>query len=174
MLVNNGVFQGPVVQQKIADVAIEDAERAVIGNFVNQFYLSRLVMQTMIPQGGGRIIFVTSLSSVSPAVRDIGLFYAAPKAAFNRIHDSINFEHGKDGISAFLIEPQFTLTDTLRTVLGAEADKVGYGRNARDPEETARTVVWLAADPRAPQYVSHKMINAPDFFQNNGIEPPVE
>lgn len=174
LLVNNGIYQGPSVMQKIVDIDLADAERATIGNFVNQFHLSRLVLKAMIGQGGGRMIFMSTLSSVEPTKGNNGLFYTAPKAAFNRIPDYINFEHGADGVSAFLIEPRFTMTDTLRAAWGDAALDVGLGGQARDPEETARTVVWLATNADAPRFAGAAMINAPDFFLDNQITPAEE
>lgn len=174
VLVNNGIYQGPVILQPVMEAALEDAECAIAGNFTNQFYLSKIVLKTMVGQGSGRMIFMTTASSVEPAadVGSVGLFYLAPKAAFNRIPDFINLEHRKDGISAFLIEPRFTMTDTLRTALGDAADTIGLGEAARDPHETARTVVWLASHPSAPDLAGPEMINAPDFFAERGITPP--
>ncbi|NIJ15658.1 SDR family NAD(P)-dependent oxidoreductase [Sphingobium vermicomposti] len=174
VLVNNGIYQGPVILQPVMDVALEDAERAITGNFINQFHLSRIVLKTMVAQGSGRMIFMTTLSSAEPAANaaGVGLFYLAPKAAFNRIPDHINLEHGKDGISAFLIEPRFTMTDTLRAAMGDAAESIGQGEAARDPEETARTVVWLASHVDAPNHAAPEMINAPDFFSERGIAPP--
>jgi len=171
VLVNNGIYQGPAVRQKIAEISMEEAERSMQGNFLNQFYLSQKTLEIMRRQGGGRMIFMSALSSVQPTVGSSGLFYNAPKAALNKIPDYINFEHGKDGISAFLIEPQFTMTDTLRAVLGDDADKIGFGLTPRDPSETARTVVWLAGHPDAPAHAGPHVINAPDFFRQNGINP---
>jgi len=171
VLVNNGIYQGPGVRQTIAEIPMEEAERLTQGNFLNQFYLSRRVLEIMRRQGSGRLIFMSALSSVNPTVGSSGLFYNAPKAAFNKIPDFINFEHGKDGISAFLIEPQFTMTDTLRAVMGEEADKIGFGLTPYDPQDTARTVVWLSSRPEAPAHAGPAIINAPDFFRDNGIDP---
>ena len=174
VLVNNGIYQGPVILQPVMEAALDDAERAIMGNFINQFHLSRTVLKTMVAQGSGRMIFMTTLSSVMPAADagGVGLFYLAPKAAFNRIPDFINLEHGKDGISAFLIEPRFTMTDTLRAAMGDAAETIGLGEAARDPEETAQTVVWLASHADAPNHAGPEMINAPDFFSERGIVPP--
>lgn len=172
VLVNNGIYQGPAAMAKLNDLDIEDAERVVMGNFTNQFFLSRLVLRQMMAQGQGRLIFMSTMSSAMPAVGASGLFYNGPKAAFNKIPDYINFEHGHDGISAFLIEPDFSMTDTLRAVLGDEAEKIGLGiRKPRDPAETARTVVWLAGHPDAPKLAGPEMMNAPDFFREHGIDP---
>lgn len=171
VLVNNGIYQGPVILQPMMEAALEDAERAVAGNFTNQFYLSRAVLKIMVAQGSGRMIFMSTLSSVQPAADGggVGLFYLAPKAAFNRIPDFINLEHGKDGISAFLIEPRFTLTDTLLAAMDNAAETIGQGEAARDPQETAQTVVWLASHVDAPDLAGPEMINAPDFFTERGI-----
>ena len=172
LLVNNGIYQGPSVMQKILDVDLADAERATAGNFINQFHLSRLVLKVMIDQGGGRMIFMSTRSSVEPTKGNNGLFYTAPKAAFNRIPDYINFEHGRDGIAAFLVEPAFTMTDTLRAAWGDAASDVGLGIQARDPEETAQTVVWLATDEDALRFATVPMIDAPDFFRDHQVTPP--
>jgi 3-oxoacyl-[acyl-carrier protein] reductase len=173
VLVNNGIYQGPVIMQPMMEATLEDAERAVAGNFLNQFYLSRTVLKTMMAQGSGRMIFMSTLASVQPAADGggVGLFYLAPKAAFNRIPDFINLEHGKDGISAFLIEPRFTLTDTLLAAMPNAVEAIGLGEAARDPEETARTVVWLASHADAPNHAGPEMINAPDFFAERGVKP---
>lgn len=169
VLVNNGIYQGPVIMQPVMDAEIGDIERVVTGNFVNQFHLSRQVLKAMVAQGGGRMIFMTTYSSAMPAAEGSGLFYVAPKAAFNYIPDFINFEHRKDGISAFLIEPQFTMTDTLHAAMDNADEIIGQGTVARDPEETARTVVWLASHADAPEFAGPDLINAPDFLADRGI-----
>lgn len=171
VLVNNGIYQGPVIMQHVREISMADAEDCVRGNFINQLYLSQKALEIMIAQGGGRMIFMSTHSSAIPAAGASGLMYNASKAAFNKIPDYINFEHGKDGIAAFLIEPRFTMTDTLRAVLGGKADEIGKGSAARDPVETARTVVWLARHENAPRFAGPEMMNAPDFFKENGITP---
>ena len=170
LLVNNGIYQGPSIMQKVMDIDLADAERATAGNFINQFHLSRLVLKSMIAQGGGRMIFMSTRSSVDPTETGGALFYTGPKAAFNHIPDYINFEHSADGISAFLIEPAFTMTDTLRSAWADAEAEVGLGTQARDPQETADTVLWLATHPDAPRFAGAQLINAPDFFQDHQIQ----
>ena len=74
-------------------------------------------------------------------------------------------------ISAFLVEPQFTMTDTLRSMLGDQADAVGQGQQARDPIETVDTVTWLASYPDALRHAGPDIINAPNFLQSHGYAP---
>jgi 3-oxoacyl-[acyl-carrier protein] reductase len=171
VLVNNGIYQGPVVMQPIAEIEMQAAEASLLGNVVNQLYLSRAAIKFMLPARAGRLIFVTTRATERPATGSCGLMYSAGKAAFNKLPDFIQFEYGKDGIAAFLIEPQFTMTDTLRSRLGAEAERVGQGYNPRDPKETARTVTWLASSPDASRFAGAQMINAPDFFADQRISP---
>ena len=173
VVVNNGIYQGPMVRQTMMEVDIADAERSMLGNVVNQFHLTREAIRVMAPQGGGRIIFMSTHSSVIPAMGSSGLFYNGPKAAFNRIADYVQFEHAKDDVLAFLIEPGFTMTDTLEATMG-KAALTAFGPSAqpRHPDETARTVVWLASDPDAARFATPAMINAPDFFADTGLTPP--
>ncbi|HWV12326.1 MAG TPA: SDR family oxidoreductase [Sphingobium sp.] len=169
LLVNNGIYQGPSILQKVMDIDLADAERATAGNFINQFHLSRLVLKAMIQQGGGRMIFMSTRSSVEATETGGALFYTGPKAAFNHIPDYINFEHRADGISAFLIEPAFTMTDTLRSAWADAEAEVGLGTQPRDPQETADTVVWMATHPDAPRFAGAQLYNAPDFFADHQI-----
>lgn len=48
---------------------------------------------------------------------------------------------------------------------------LGGGYLARRPEETARTIAWLATSPDAGRFANGEMLNAPDFFEMNDIIP---
>lgn len=172
VLVNNGLYQGPALMEPFARFRMDDAEQCYLGNVVNQMHISRRAVEVMIPSGGGRIFFVTSASSAMPATGHWGLLYGSSKAAFNKIPEFIQLEHGKDGILAFLVEPQFTLTDTMKARWGDDAAlTIGAGTRVRDPDETARTIAWLARHEDAGKYAGGAMINAPDFFADHGIDP---
>jgi len=171
VLVNNAIYQGPAIMQPFATFRMDDAEDNFRGTVVNQMYISRRAMEIMIPAGGGRMIFVTSASSTMPATGHWGLLYGAGKAAFNKIPEFIQLEHAKDGILAFLIEPRFTMTDTIRARWGDAAMTLGAGTHPYDPIDTARTAAWLAAHDGAARFAGGTMINAPEFFRDNGIEP---
>jgi len=171
VLVNNAIYQGPAIMQPFATFRMDDAEDNFRGSVVNQMYISRRAMEVMIPGGGGRMIFVTAVSSTMPATGHWGLLYGAGKAAFNKIPEFIQLEHGKDGILAFLIEPQFTMTDTMQARWGEAALALGAGTQTHDPIETANTAAWLATHDSAAKFAGGKMINAPDFFRTNGIDP---
>jgi len=171
VLVNNGIYQGPELMLPIAKFSMEAAEDNFRGSVINPVYLSRLAIAAMVRQGGGRIFFLTALSAATAPNEFAGFLYSGAKAALNRIPVFINFEHAKDGVLAFLVEPQFTMTDTMRARWGEAADTIGVGTKARDPQDTARAISWLATSPDAGRFADGAMINAPDFFAINGIDP---
>ncbi len=171
VLFNNAVYQGPELMLPIAAFSMESAEDNFRGSVINQVHISRRAIEIMKRQGHGRIIFISALAAVSPVTGGWGFLYGAGKAAFNKIPEFIQFEHAKDGILAFLIEPQFTMTDTMRARWGDRADAIGGGFSAHQPEETAATVAWLASHPDAARFAGGAMINAPNFFAANGIDP---
>jgi len=174
VLFNNGIYQGPELMLPIADFSMQAAEHSFRGIVINQVYVSRRAIAVMKPQGHGRIIFISALAAVATPNGGFGFLYGAAKAAYNRIHEFIHFEHAKDGILAFLVEPQFTMTDTMQARWGKQADQIGAGLPARRPEETAETVAWLALHPDAARFSGMPMINAPDFFAANAIDPRAE
>ena len=168
VLVNNAIYQGPDMMAPIAGMSMKSAEDSFAGTVINQIYVTQHAIGMM--KGGGRIIFVTSLASVSAPNGVFGFLYGGGKAAFNRIPEFIDFEHRKDRILAFLVEPQFTMTDTMRARWGADADKIAPDFKPRAPEETARTIAWLALNPDAERHAGGALINAPDFFVQNGLD----
>lgn len=166
-LFNNGLYQGEGLNDPIARFTMQNAEDNYLGSVINQIYISRRAIDIMKPQGGGRIIFISSLAATAEPNGITGVLYGSAKAAYNRIPAFVDFEHRVDGVLAFLIEPQFTMTDTLRAHLGKGADAIGAGLVPREPIETAEVVAWLASHPDAAQFAGGDLINAPDFFASN-------
>lgn len=170
VLVNNAIYQGPGTIDRIADFTMQQAEDNFTGSVINQIYISRQAIPLMTRTGGGRIVFMTSGAAVMPPPVGAGLLYSSAKAALNRIPGYINYEHGPDGILAFLIEPQFTFTDSMEARWGSDAiATIGEGHPARRPEETADTIAWLATSADAAPFANGEMLNAPDFFETYNI-----
>lgn len=172
VLFNNGLYQGPGLNEPTLQFSMQNAEDNFLGSVINQIYISRRAVECMRAQGGGRIIFISSLGASSEPNGFAGLLYSSAKAAYERIPAFFHYEHAADGILNFLIEPQFTLTDTLRAQFGNSADEIGAGSVAHGPEATARTVAWLASHPDAARFAGGVRINAPDFFAQNDLDEP--
>jgi 3-oxoacyl-[acyl-carrier protein] reductase len=164
VLVNNAIYQGPGTMDRIADFTMQQAEDNFAGSLINQIYISRKAI-TLMPPGGGRVVFVSSGAAVAEPTPGEGLLYSAAKAALNRVPAFINLEYASEGILAFLVEPQFTLTDSMQARWGDDAVRaIGGGHPPRRPEETANTIAWLCTSPNAARFANGEMLNAPDFF----------
>ena len=100
VLVNNAIYQGPGLMDRISDFTMQQAEDNFRGSVINQIYISRCAIAHMARLGGGRIVFITSGASVLPPPVGASL-HSASKAALNRIPAYINHEHEADGIFAF-------------------------------------------------------------------------
>jgi NAD(P)-dependent dehydrogenase (short-subunit alcohol dehydrogenase family) len=176
VLLNNALYGGPGNQKPLRAFTMEDAENAFAGNALNQIYITRRVLEPMLKQGAGRIIFMSSASSVTtpkmkPPKGGFGLLYSASKAAMNRISDFVHLEHYEDGIRAFLIHPAFTYTDTMDAKNKGQMPAYGAAFDVHTPEVTADVVVWMATNPNSDKYAGAKMISAPYFFAKEGIDP---
>jgi NAD(P)-dependent dehydrogenase (short-subunit alcohol dehydrogenase family) len=170
VLVNNAIYQGPGMMERIADFTMQQAEDNFAGSVINQIYITRQAISHMVRQGGGRIVFVTSGAAVATPTAGEGVLYSAAKAALNRVPGFINLEYGSEGILAFLVEPQFTFTDSMAARWGSDAvSTIGGGYPARRPEETADAIAWLVTNPDAGRFANGEMLNAPDFFAIHAI-----
>jgi len=175
LLLNNALYQGPGLMFRFADFTIDQFEKSVLGNLVNQAYLARLVLPVMIRQGGGVYVSLSSSAAVSPppappAEGGWGFVYGAPKAGFHRIAEFLHVEHARDGIRAYNVEPGFTVTEATVAMFGADS-AAQFNRQASRPEVTGDVVAWLATRPEA-QDLAGTMISAPGFFERRGIAYP--
>ena len=118
-------------------------------NFLGAMLCTRVAVDTMIPQGGGAIINVTSVGSLNCEDR-APIVYSAAKAAVNSMTKAIAVKYGAQGIRANVLAPGFTHSEkTLqasREVIAPMEQKSAFGR-AGDAEEQAQVAVFLAVGP---------------------------
>ncbi|HQR03361.1 MAG: SDR family oxidoreductase [Proteobacteria bacterium] len=175
LLLNNALYQGPGLMYSFAEFDIEQLEKSVLGNLVNQAYLARLVLPHMIARGGGIYISLSSHAAVMPPPAPPGkggwgFVYGAPKSGFHRIAEFLHVEHVRDGILAFNVHPGFTVTEATVAMFGANPAK-DFNREATLPPVTGDVVAWLATRPEARE-LAGTMIAAPGFFAERGIVYP--
>jgi NAD(P)-dependent dehydrogenase (short-subunit alcohol dehydrogenase family) len=175
LLLNNALYQGPGLMFPFDEFTFDQLEKSVLGNLVNQAYLTRLVLPVMIKQGGGIIIGLSSGAAVMPPPVPVrkggwGFVYGAPKSGFHRIAEFVHVEHQQDGILAFNVEPGFTVTESTLAMFGANAAEEGLGQ-ATKPETTGAVVAWLATQPEAKE-LAGTLVSSPKFFQQRGIVFP--
>lgn len=107
-------------------------------------------------QGGGRIVNVSSLSSVDPFT---GLFaYAGAKAAVNLLTKAANNEGREAGVRCFCVAPGAVETPMLRAIYSEE--EIPRDR-ALAPEAVARVIVQCALGERDEDSGSTILVPSP-------------
>ena len=123
--------------------------------------------QLMIPQGGGRIINVSSRG----AYRGEPEFpaYGASKAGMNAMSQSLAKRLGRHNISVYAIAPGFVATDMAQAALeGPEGDHIKnqspMGRVAL-PEEVAYAILFYASEKAAFMTGGVLDVNGASYFR---------
>lgn len=106
------------------NVSLEDWDRVIRIDLDGAFYCTKAVLPTMIEQGDGLIINISSWAGRFVSVVT-GPGYTAAKHAMNAMNESLNMEHGIHGIRACAICPGEVATPILdnRPVPVSDEDK---------------------------------------------------
>ena len=152
LLVNNAVDTGPGSMVPISELSADRLATKLEANVVAQFVLIAEVLPSMLSQGGGTIVDVTSHTATADPPGPVGeggwgLAYAASKAAFHRFAPMLAIELGHRGIRAYNVDPGYVETERQQ----ANATALGLsGRYAGAPPSVPASVVaWLAGHPEA-------------------------
>lgn len=166
VLVNNA---GLGIQGPTEDILPEQAAALLDANVIGAHRACRAVLPGMRAQGSGLIINITSLAA------NFGLpyrgFYSASKAALERYTETLAMEVKPFGIRAVSLQPGEYKTNIgaarIRPAVISAPYKAGYERAmellggslhySRDPDEVARLVQRIMADPRPStvHYAAH-------------------
>ena len=151
-LVNNAIYQGPGILDRVLDVTPEQIERIFVGNVVNQLALVQRLLPGMLERQRGGIVNVVSAAGMSdpPAPPDQGGWgyaYGASKAALIRMVGNLAVEHPGSAVRFVNLEPGLVLTETLKLQGLTETMAAQYG--GAPPAVPAAVVTWLASDPGA-------------------------
>ena len=105
-------------------------------------------IQTMLKNGGGAIVNLSSASSLNTESM-ASLVYAAAKAGVNSITKSLAVQYGPQGIRVNAIAPGYTETERTRDAPAEHkiksASKAALGRQAQ-PEEQGEVAAFLVSD----------------------------
>jgi NAD(P)-dependent dehydrogenase (short-subunit alcohol dehydrogenase family) len=175
VLVNNALYGGRGLMFPFDQFTIEHLETAAIANLVNQAYITRLVLPTMLRQGAGTVVGLSSVAGIMPSPTPAreggwGFVYGGPKSGFHRISEFLNIEHAKDGIFALNVEPGFTVTEATIAMFGPGiVDTIGA--EPTEPKVTGDVVAWLVTQPEGREFAG-KLVSTPKFFKERGITWP--
>jgi len=147
VLVNNaGIFQ----RAKLVDTDLATYRRIIDVNQVGVFLGMRTVAPTMIDQGAGSIVNISSVAGLraSPG----GFAYGASKFAVTGMTKSAAMELARHGVRVNSIHPGMIDTDMMTEVTSGSAERHDRFarsipmRRAAEPTEVANLALFLASD----------------------------
>lgn len=174
VLINNAVYQDRETNAMLLDTDDDMLARTFHGNVSAPLRLARRLLPTMIAQGGGQIVNVSSGAGKNdpPAPANQGgwgFAYGASKAALARMAGCLNREHGRDGIRAFSVNPGVVATQALSAALG-EGGEIEKRYGAMKPEAIAAALHWLVTDARAaPLAARTAMLDLQELVREYGL-----
>lgn len=153
LLINNAVYQNREVNDLIPDISSASLERSMLGNVIAPFHLAQRLLPSMVAQGGGRIINVSSAAGQfnPPVPADKGgwgFAYGASKAAIARLAGCINTEYKTQGVRAFSVNPGVVTTEAVKATLGDDG-VLAQRYGASTPQEIAAALFWLGTEEDA-------------------------
>ena len=172
VLVNNGRYVGPGHMDFILDTPVRVLRDHLEANTLAPIVLIKAIVPTMIEQGGGTVINITSGAGYgdppAPAGKGgWGLGYGMSKGALHRIAGILALETADHGIRAFNVQPGFVLTERMIQDMGAFGFDTASGA---PPAVIGKVCVWLLESPDAELH-NGKNIEAQELCAELGLLP---
>jgi NAD(P)-dependent dehydrogenase (short-subunit alcohol dehydrogenase family) len=174
VLVNNAIYQGGDLNLPFMALERDTLERVFQGYVMAPFVLTRAVLPTMLAQGGGTVINVSSGAGESdPPVAagkgGWGYAYGAGKAVVSRMSGVLAVELGERGIRAFTINPGVVTTEALRATIG-DKGVIALRAGSAPPEVPAAVIAWLVAEEAASEWHG-RTVSAQKLCKELGLVP---
>ena len=172
LLVNNAIYQGPGIMDRVLALDPARVEDILRGNVSSQLRLVQHFLPGMLERGRGAIVNLVSAAGMSdppvaPERGGWGFAYGASKAALIRMAGCLAVEHAGAGVSFFNLEPGLILTESMR-VQGLTEDLLASVGGGAPPEVPAAVIAWLATDPAAAAWHG-KTVHAQRLYEKLGL-----
>ena len=152
ILVNNAGIRDDALMIFMKD---EQWDNVIKTNLDGFFYVTRLVVSSMLQKKYGRIINMVSLSGLKGLPGQTN--YSAAKAAVIGATKALAQEIGRKGITVNAVAPGFIKTDMTEGLNEAELKNLVPLKRFGLPEEVAHTVAFLASKEAA--YITGEVIS---------------
>lgn len=171
VVVHNGRYIGPGHMDQFVETPIELIERQIEANVIAPLVINKLVLPSMIANGHGIIINITSSSGYSDPTRPAGkggwgMGYGVSKGAFHRIAGFLAVELDGTGVRCHNLQPGLIATERI----GQDMAKFGIANVGAPMEVVAKVVAWLTTNPEAVDY-NGKNIEAQYFCHERALLP---
>lgn len=152
VLVNNAGIRDDGLMMWMKD---EQWDNVIKTNLDGFFYVTRLVVNSMLQKKYGRIINMVSLSGLKGLPGQTN--YSAAKAGVIGATKALAQEIGRKGITVNAVAPGFIKTDMTEGLNEAELKNMVPLKRFGTPEEVAHTVGFLASEGAA--YITGEVIS---------------
>jgi len=152
VLVNNAGIREDTLMMWMKD---EQWDNVIKTNLDGFFYVTRLVVNSMLMKKFGRIINIVSLSGLKGLPGQVN--YSAAKAGVIGATKALAQEIGRKGITVNAVAPGFIKTDMTEGLNENELKSMIPLKRFGSPEEVAHTVAFLASAEAA--YITAEVIS---------------
>lgn len=148
VLVNNFGGVDLKLDRDLAHTEVEDWQKNMLVNINSVFIPAKAVIPTMVKNGGGSIVNISSLSSLSAEMSSIS--YGTAKNAINHMTRQIAIQYASYGVRCNAVLPGMIATDAVKKNLNQEfVDNFLSTQPIKrmgEPEDIAHAVSFLASD----------------------------
>jgi NAD(P)-dependent dehydrogenase (short-subunit alcohol dehydrogenase family) len=145
LLVNNAGM-APRERRDILDATPESFDELISTNLKGPYFLTQHIARAMLARAGGRIVFVSSISSFTASVNRGD--YCLSKAALSMAVKLFAARLAPHKIPVFEIEPGIIRTDMIASVASAYEERIADGllpqRRMGEPKDVANAVRAIA------------------------------
>ncbi|KIJ69149.1 hypothetical protein HYDPIDRAFT_24004 [Hydnomerulius pinastri MD-312] len=143
---------GIVENYSAFDYPFDRIKRLYDINVHGAFFTAREAARNMIPQGGGSIVLVASMSASIINIPQPQTPYNASKAAVRHMASSLAVEWAKKGVRVNTLSPGYMLTKLTKTILAHDQDLKKTWESLTpmgkmgEPEDLSGAIVFLSSD----------------------------
>jgi NAD(P)-dependent dehydrogenase (short-subunit alcohol dehydrogenase family) len=171
VVVHNGRYIGPGHMDRFLDTPIELLRMQMEANVFAPLVINKLVLPSMIANGGGTIVNISSASGygdpTSPAGEGgWGMGYGISKGAFHRVAGFLAVELSQQGVQCFNVQPGLIATERI----GQDMAKFGIQNTGAPTDVMGKVVRWLCTESEAAEF-NGRTIEAQYFCHERGLLP---